>query len=65
METKFINFECFHTGVQVKVRITAEMEATLGEDAWAAQLLARLLQVPPFQSRRLKAGSGPYSNVGF
>ena len=29
----------------IKARISAEMEAQLGEDAWAAQLLARLLQV--------------------
>ena len=29
----------------IKARISAEMEAQLGDDAWAAQLLARLLQV--------------------
>ena len=33
------------TLAMVKARITSEMEAALGEDAWAAQLLARLLQV--------------------
>lgn len=29
----------------VKARISAEMEQHLGDDAWAAQLLSRLLQV--------------------
>jgi hypothetical protein len=31
----------------IKARISAEMEEHLGEDAWAAQLLSRILQVMP------------------
>ena len=37
----------------IKARISAEMEEHLGEDAWAAQLLARILQVlPPIDRAR-------------
>eukprot|EP00293_Proteomonas_sulcata_P011752 CAMPEP_0184308616 /NCGR_PEP_ID=MMETSP1049-20130417/17020_1 /TAXON_ID=77928 /ORGANISM="Proteomonas sulcata, Strain CCMP704" /LENGTH=272 /DNA_ID=CAMNT_0026621331 /DNA_START=120 /DNA_END=939 /DNA_ORIENTATION=+ len=37
----------------VKARITAEMENFLGDDAWAAQLLARLLQVDQIPIRMM------------